>query len=291
VTARAASSTAVLVCQGRATADGRLGPGRFSDPVARDLLDPQEQAVVDRVRSGAPPPGGRDRMVHELVRRTGILMVPRTVAIDDAVRDHRAAQVVVLGAGLDARAWRLDALATATVFEVDHPASQEDKLRRVGGRMPVARQVVPVAVDLARDPLEPALEAAGFDALTVTTWVWEGVVPYLTADAVRTTVARLAGLSAAGSLLVVNYQARSLTAGVMRRAVRAVSRLSGQDDPMAGEPWRSTWSPASLRDMLAGNGFRVTADDDLLALARGMDLPHDADASLANGRVALALRT
>lgn len=289
MTARAASSTAVLVCQGRAVADGRLGPGRFSDPVARLLLDPQEQAVVDRVRSGAPP-AVRERMVHELVRRTGILMVPRTVAIDDAVRGHGATQVVVLGAGLDARAWRMVELATATVFEVDHPASQEDKLRRVGGRMPVARRVVPVAVDLAHDPLEPALEAAGFDASTVTTWVWEGVVPYLTPDAVRATVARLAGLSAAGSLLVVNYQARSLTAGVMRRAVRAVSRLSGQDDPMAGEPWRSTWSPASLREMLAGNGFRVAADDDLLTLAQGMRLPHDADASLANGRVALALR-
>jgi hypothetical protein len=39
---RAASSTAVLVCQGRATADGRYAVGRFSDPIARELLDPAD---------------------------------------------------------------------------------------------------------------------------------------------------------------------------------------------------------------------------------------------------------
>jgi hypothetical protein len=37
VTERAASSTAVLVCQGRAAADGRFAVGRFRDPVAREL--------------------------------------------------------------------------------------------------------------------------------------------------------------------------------------------------------------------------------------------------------------
>ena len=290
MTTRAASSTAVLVCQGRAAADGRLGVGRFSDPVAHHLLDPEERVVVDRARAGIPPRAGGDRVVHELVRRTAILMVPRTVAIDEAVRGHGAAQVVVLGAGLDARAWRMGELAGATVVEVDHPASQQDKLRRVAGRMPVAGQVVPVAVDLAHDPLGPALGAGGFDHAVVTTWVWEGVVPYLTADAVRATVAQLAGLSAPGSLLAVNYQARSVTASVMRRAMRVVTRISGQRDPMAGEPWRSTCSPASLRSMLADNGFHVTADDDLLTLAQGLHLPPDANASLGNGRVALALR-
>lgn len=290
MTLRSASSTAVLVCQGRAAADGRLGVGRFSDPVARHLLDAAEREVVDRVRSGAPPPTGPDRMVHELVRRTGILMVPRTVAIDTAVREHGAAQVVLLGAGLDARAWRMDELAAATVFEVDHPASQQDKLRRLAGRMPVAHRVVPVAVDLAHDPLGPALLHAGLEPSNGTTWVWEGVVPYLTPDAVRATVAQVAELSPPGSRLVVNYQGRSLGAAVMRRGVRALGRLAGQRDPMAGEPWRSTWDPASLGEMLGEAGFDIRADDDLLSLAEGMDLPPEADASLRNGRVAVAVR-
>jgi methyltransferase (TIGR00027 family) len=229
-------------------------------------------------------------MAHELVRRTALLMVPRTVAIDDAVRGHGAAQVVVLGAGLDARAWRMPELARTTVFEVDHPASQRDKQRRLGDRAPMARGVVPVAVDLRDEPLGPALTVSSFDASLVTTWVWEGVVPYLTAQAVESTVAQVAELSAPGSLLVVNYQSRSVVALVMRRVMRLVLRVSRQHDPLAGEPWRSMWSPQGMRTLLSVNGFDVTSDADLLSLADAVGLPAGASSSLRNGRVALALR-
>ena len=116
----AASSTAVLVCQGRASADGRYAVGRFSDPVAEELLAPDERTVVDRVRSGDVPAQAAERTAYEMVRRSGITMVPRTVAIDEAIREHDAAQLVILGAGLDARAWRMSELAHVTVFEVDH---------------------------------------------------------------------------------------------------------------------------------------------------------------------------
>lgn len=290
MTERAASSTAVLVCQGRATAHGRYAVGTFADPVAWHLLDPDERAVVEAARAAHPPPDAGQRMAHELVRRTGILMVPRTLAIDRAVREHGAAQVVVLGAGLDARAWRMAELADATVHEVDHPASQRDKQRRLGGRPPTARAVVPVAVDLAEQQLAPALERGGFDRSVATTWVWEGVVPYLTDASVRATVAQVAALSAPGSLLVVNYQGRSLTTAAMRRGMRAVMRLTGQHDPMAGEPWRSTWAPGDMRKMLGDSGFRTTSDDDLLILASGLALPPGSDASLRNGRVAVAVR-
>ena len=271
-------------------AHGRLAVDRFCDPVAEQLLDPEERIVVEQTRSGQPPQGGSGRMAYELVRRTAVLMVPRTVAIDDAVRDHGAPQVVVVGAGLDARAWRMPELARATVFEVDHPASQRDKQHRLGGIEPTAGQVVAVAVDLEHDPLAPALEATSFDPAKETTWVWEGVVPYLTSDAVAETVRHLAELSAPGSILVVNYQSRSASASALRRVMRVAMRLSRQHDPLAGEPWRSTWSPQTMRDMLAHNDFGTTQDADLLTLARGFDLPHDANASLRNGRVAVAVR-
>jgi methyltransferase (TIGR00027 family) len=215
VSDRAASATAVLVCQGRAAADGRYAVGRFSDPVARQLLDPTELQLVDAVRSDQRPHSGAHGMAWEMVWRTGQTMVPRTIMIDDAIREHGASQLVVLGAGLDARAWRMAELAGTTVFEVDHPESQRDKLRRLGALHPLAARVVPVAVDLMTEPLGPALEAAGFDPTAVTTWVWEGVVPYLPAEAVRSTVWQLARLSSPGSRLVVNYQAKSLPVPVM----------------------------------------------------------------------------
>ena len=57
MTDRVASTTAVLVCQGRAAAHGRLAADRFSDPVAERLLDPDERTVVEQARAQRPPPG------------------------------------------------------------------------------------------------------------------------------------------------------------------------------------------------------------------------------------------
>jgi len=287
---RAASATAVLVCQGRATADGRHALGRFSDPVAWELLDPAERVVVDRVRADQVPTEAADRLAYEMVRRSGLTLVPRTISIDEAIRDHAAGQLVLLGAGLDARAWRMPELARTTVFEVDHPASQQDKRRRTGGLAPTAGRVVPVAVDLATERLGPALEDAGFDRRAVTTWVWEGVVPYLTAEQVRATVAQVTELSASDSQLVVNYQAKSWPTTVMRSAMRLLLRVSRQPDPLAGEPWRSLWRPDRMRSLLSAAGFEVTSDHDLFTLAEGLALPSDNDGSLRNGRVAVAVR-
>lgn len=283
------SASAVLVCQGRAVADGRYAVGRFSDPVAVRLLDPPERAVVDLVRSGAVPPQTQ-RMASEMVRRCAVMIVPRTVAIDVALRAHPAPQVVILGAGLDGRAWRMPELAAVTVFDVDRAASLADRTRRVGDLVPLAGRLVEVAADLASEPLDTALSAAGFDRDVATTWVWEGVVPYLTAAAVRSTVAQVAALSAPGSRLVVNYQARSVTVRVLRRAMRAILRMSRQPDPLAAEPWRSTWRPSAIRDLVRDHGFDVLADDSLLALGEGMGLPPGSEGSLRNGRVLVAAR-
>jgi methyltransferase (TIGR00027 family) len=290
VSDRAASATAVLVCQGRAAADGRYAVGRFSDPVARQLLDRTELEVVDAVRSDQRPQSGAHGMAWEMVWRTGQTMVPRSIMIDDAIREHGASQLVVLGAGLDSRAWRMAELAGTTVFEVDHPASQRDKVRRLGALHPVAARVVPVAVDLTTEPLGPALEAAGFDHTAVTTWVWEGVVPYLPAKSVRSTVAQLGQLSALGSRLVVNYQAKSLPVPVMRAVMRVVFWAARQEDVLAREPWRSLWRPGQMQSLLADNGFHTTSDVDLLSGAAGLDLPGGNNRSLANGRVAVAVR-
>ena len=107
------------------------------------------------------------------------MMVSRTVAIDEAVRAAASPQVVILGAGLDGRAWRMQELRDVTVFEVDHPDSQRVKRARVSALQQVARDVRFVPVDFTRDRLDDALAAAGHDATRPTTWIWEGVVMYL----------------------------------------------------------------------------------------------------------------
>ena len=96
------------------------------------------------------------------------------------MRDAGAPQVVILGAGLDGRAWRMPELRDVTVFEVDHPDSQREKAARAAALLRVAREVRFVPVDFTRDRLDEPLAAAGHDPARPTTWIWEGVVMYLT---------------------------------------------------------------------------------------------------------------
>ncbi|MFF7600830.1 class I SAM-dependent methyltransferase [Streptomyces mirabilis] len=285
---RTASRTAVLVCQGRAAADGRLAAGRFADAVAVRLLRPPERAPVDEVRAGTPSTGWKARATYEGVRACAEVVVPRTVAIDDAVRSHRTSQLVVLGAGLDSRAWRLPELADTDVWEVDHPASQQDKQERLAeaGTPPVvARSVRFAPVDFATDDLGSALEATGHDASVPTTWLWEGVVPYLTHDEVRATVRAVADRSAPGSALVLNYQGPSVKASAGRLIARVLN-----SSVTAIEPWRSLWKPQKMAALLAEYGLRVVSDEDLLAIANRLESSMRGRTSLRSGRVAVARR-
>ncbi|MEU9137864.1 class I SAM-dependent methyltransferase [Streptomyces sp. NPDC048404] len=281
---RAASRTAVLVCQGRAAANGRAATGRFADPVAERLLSAAERTPVDEVRSNTPPSGWRERTAYESVRACAEVVVPRTVAIDEALRARATGQLVILGAGLDTRAWRLPELARTDVWEVDHPASQQDKRARLAADLSAtARSVRFTPVDFAVDDLGVALDAAGHDPSAPTTWLWEGVVPYLTRNEVRATVAALAARTAPGSALVVNYQAPSTRAAVGRLLTRVLG-----SSITSGEPWRSLWRPEQLAAVLAESGLRVVSDDNLLAVAHTLDIPTRGRTSLQSGRVAVA---
>ncbi|MEB8340884.1 class I SAM-dependent methyltransferase [Streptomyces endophyticus] len=196
---------------------------------------------------------------------------------------------VILGAGLDTRAWRLTGLAHTDVWEVDHPASQQDKRARLTEAAataelpPAARSVRFTPVDFAVDDLGAALDAAGHDPSAPTTWLWEGVVPYLTRDEVRTTLATLAARTAPGSTLVVNYQSPSAKATVGRLLTRVLG-----NSVTRGEPWRSLWKQRQLAALLAEHGWSVASDDDLLTVAHSLGSPTRGRSSLRSGRVAVA---
>lgn len=286
-----ASRTAVLVCQGRAVGDGRLAPGRFADPVAVQLLRDDERVEVELARAGTVPSGWRARMRYEMLNATASVLVTRTIVIDDAVREAANPHVVVLGAGLDTRAWRMPELAGATVFEVDHPASQGDKRTRAEGLEPVAKSLTYVPVDFGRDALGPDLEAAGHDARLPTTWIWEGVLPYLTTAEVNSTLAVVAERSAVGSRVIATYPVPNRLAVLGRRAMRLYSRLTGGDDPLENERHISAWTPEQMRALLAGHGLTVTANRDLYDTARELSIPARQSRFYGLGRAAVADRT
>jgi methyltransferase (TIGR00027 family) len=251
------SRTAEIVCSGRAVAHGRTAVHAFSDPTALSLLPPDERNRVERLRAGTPPSSMRERIGRRMLELRGRLMVARTVAIDDAIRDAAAPQVVILGAGLDGRAWRMPELGDATVFEVDHPDSQRVKRERAATLTPAARTIHFVPVDFTRDRLDDALAAAGHDPAKPTTWIWEGVVMYLSRAEIEATLDVIARRSCARSRLVILY----LTPTRLVRALGFLGRLTD-------EPLRALLSPDEMRALVARFGFVVTTDEALPAVAQ-----------------------
>ena len=180
------------------------------------------------------------------------MMVARTIAIDEAVRAAASPQVVILGAGLDGRAWRMPELRDVTVFEVDHPDSQREKQARAAALQRIAREVRFVPVDFARDRLDDALAAAGHDPARPTTWVWEGVVMYLERADIEATLAVIQRRSAPGSRLVLHVRALG----------RCCCALIGLLVRRLGEPLRSLFTPEQMRALLARHGFAVARDEE-----------------------------
>jgi methyltransferase (TIGR00027 family) len=133
----------------------------------------------------------------------GILL--RVAFIDALIAERPAAQVVILGAGLDTRAWRLRVLHDVRVFEVDHPATQTYKQRHARALGPPLADLRYVPVDFTRDALDSALAVAGHDARAPTLWIWEGVIMYLQDAALRSTLRTVHQLSAAQSSLIAHY--------------------------------------------------------------------------------------
>jgi methyltransferase (TIGR00027 family) len=272
------SQTAVMVCAARAAAHGRTDVAAFTDPTALALLPEDARQRIEQFRSGVPPKSLRERIRYAVLEKRSKMMVARTVAIDGAIRDAASSQVVILGAGLDGRAWRMSELADVTVFEVDHPDSQREKRARAAPLKQAARDVRFVPVDFTRDRFEDALASAGHDPARQTTWVWEGVVPYLERADIEATLRVVEARSAPGSRLVVVY----ISPSIIRRMVGFfLGRL--------GEPFRSAFTADEMYTLLAGFGFTVVQDDDLARIATRLSAEFaDATRILKSMRIATA---
>ncbi len=169
---------------------------------------------------------------------------------------------MILGAGLDGRAWRMEELADVTVFEVDHPDTQHEKRERAAALSPTAREIRFAAVDFTADDLDAKLESAGHDRALPTTWVWEGVVMYLTVADIEATLRVIDYRSAPASRLILNYQRPALVLHLIGLMLRRM-----------GEPLRSAFRPEAMARLLAAHGFEVTDDRHLPEIAA--DLSED----------------
>ena len=253
-----ASRTAMMVAYMRAVADvGGSHVPDFRDPTARVFLNAKWARrlakLEEQIRSG------RESVTLAAARVSADLMALRTSTIDAAVRAAIAAgtaQLVILGAGLDGRAWRMSELSGVRVFEVDHPATQAFKREHVGALPPAIADVTFVPVDFEHDALDAALARASHDPTRPTCWIWEGVVMYLTRGAMRSTLATIASRSADGSTLIVNYHTER------RRGLAALMLR------LLGEPHRSEWTPGEMASDLGAAGFHVVEDSGVVEWAQ-----------------------
>jgi methyltransferase (TIGR00027 family) len=112
-------------------------------------------------------------------------------------------QAVIVAAGLDSRAYRLEWPSGTTVFEIDLPKVLEFKARVLNEHSATPKALrQEVAADLRTD-WSRALEAAGFDTEIPSAWSVEGILPYLTDEAQNALFTRISGLSAPGSRVAV----------------------------------------------------------------------------------------
>lgn len=234
------------------------------DPWAEHFLRPGLRAALAAY--------ARSRVAKRADEELGLthFVVTRHRYIDDRMLAALAAgaeQVVVLGAGYDARAFRFaDALGARPVFEVDHPATQARKervLQRIARRHPPpAVDVRRIPVDFERASVAKGLLSAGFDRSLPTFFVWEGVSMYLTRDAVKKTLDTIAGLAPAGCEIA--FDAWFLLDDPDLRATW--HRLSANLLSLLGEPVTFSLHPEDAAAFLAREGF------ELEDLARARDL-------------------
>ncbi|MDX3070824.1 SAM-dependent methyltransferase [Streptomyces sp. MI02-7b] len=260
----APSRTAQHVALFRALESVRRGPRLFTDPYAASSLGPGHRLAVALARHSGLTNALERRIDRSWPAGPRASAVVRTRLIDDLVRDALtgdARQLVLLGAGYDSRAFRLEAARTATVFEVDHPATQAAKRvlaaswNRTGtGRLHDDVRFVPA--DLMHQDLGEALRRAGLRN-EPTVVVWEGVTNYLDASSVHTTLTALATTTAPRSRIVFTY--------MDRRALEGTGDFAGVEEwaarvRAAGEPFTFGFLPDELPDYLAARGLGLTLD-------------------------------
>lgn len=245
------SATAYGVAMRRAAHQVLDSPKVFDDPLALAIVGAKGQEAKVRAKSS----GSR------VSRAMRAFMAMRSRYAEDELAlavERGARQYVVLGAGLDTFAYRNPYPASLLhVFEVDHPATQGWKRRRLAeGRIAIPESMTFAPVDFESQTLAEGLAGAGFRTDRPTFFSWLGVVPYLTGSAVRETLGFVASLPA-GSEVVFDYALPPASLSLVQRlAFNALaSRVAAR-----GEPFQTFFDPPALAGELRQIGFGDVED-------------------------------
>ena len=191
---------------------------------------------------------------HPLASIGRLFTTARSRIAEDALSgavERGVRQIVILGAGLDTFALRSPHGAQIRIYEVDHPATQAWKRRRLAeAQIALPPWLILVPVDFERDDVGEKLVAAGFQENSPAFFTWLGVVPYLTQDAIGSTLDYMASIQ--NSEVVFDYmEPAQAFAEEMRELVKERTEQLEKMD----ERWASRFDPAGMAAILRSHGF------------------------------------
>ena len=201
-------------------------------------------------------------------------LISRTRFIDDLVQNTAAQgveQYVILGAGYDLRAHRLNLPTTLEIFEVDQQEVQNRKRSKLPSNVPNLENVKYVSVDFNHQSLKKQLLEAGFDQSKSAIFTLEGVSQYISKEAVNSTLEELAELTkntnATFYISYVDSQLKTYPAACFgkgyphpEKKAETIMNLAAK----VGEPWISFYSAEEMKEMLSQYGFELKVDKTLV---------------------------
>jgi methyltransferase (TIGR00027 family) len=240
------SRTALGAAMHRAVHQTLEGGAIFADRYALQILD-------DEARAGLPA------FAEDTSQRSMRLFIAARSRFSEEVMAACIArgvrQVVILGAGLDTFALR-NPHAGVTVYEVDYPATQawkRERLAQAGVALPLSLIFAPV--DFERQSLADGLAAAGFHNDQPAYFQWLGVTPYLTREAIVSTLDFVASISGAEVAFEYAEPFENYPPG-MQANLRAVAERAAS----IGEPWLSLFDPPDMAALMQARSFAVFED-------------------------------
>ena len=194
-------------------------------------------------------------------------IISRTRFIDDLIEKSAkegVEQYVILGAGYDSRAHRLELPSSLRIFEVDQPEVQARKRSKLPKELPNSENVTYVNVDFTHQSLTEQLMDAGFDQSKSTVFTLEGVSQYITKEAFNSTIKEMATISQkASSIYFISYVNELLNKnpeacfgkGYPNAEKRA--KLITYGSAKVGEPWISFYGAEEIESVLSQNGYSI----------------------------------
>jgi methyltransferase (TIGR00027 family) len=242
--------------------------GVIDDPFAREMLTPSMGAVVWIVAHGPRRIWTRSVTLAGLAARVRWFDSQVVSALNDGIK-----QVAVVGAGYDSRPWRIPSDGVR-FFELDHPVTQQDKVRRAPQPGPVY-----VGSDLRTEDAAKSLLDYGFDPSLRAVFILEGLTMYLGEDVVRRQLQLLRKMSAIGSRLAVDFYPPSNAGTAQHHRQLRVQQLARSG---SGESFKLTLDRPQAVGLVEASGWNI---DDIMSLRDAANTLVPREAGLPTGAV------